>query len=82
MLTIKDRSDLQQLKADLPPVQQLFESQQAAHDDFVRNAVGPALAEAKAAGFYPDEKLFLESMKTVWLEVYSRYAPRDETKGA
>ena len=72
-LTIQDRSDLQGITTLVPP-QSLFESQQAAHDDFMQNCVAPALAEAKAGGFYPDEKLFLESMKEAWMECYSRYA--------
>ena len=73
-LTIKDRNDLQQLRAELPPIQP-FASVEECHQDFMQNCVAPALAEAKAAGCYPDEKLFVESLKEVWLSVYSRYAP-------
>lgn len=64
-----------ELKASLPPVTQLFASREEAHADMMANVVRPALQEALEAGCYPSPEQFAASMRVIWLEAYSKYAP-------
>jgi hypothetical protein len=61
---------------DFPqPVRPLFASRDEAHNAMMED-VAAVLEVSKELGCFPDQKLFLESVKQMWLDVYSRYAPK------
>lgn len=80
MLTLTEKSDLQAIKA-IVPVQQLFNSRQEAHDAMMA-VVGETLRESRELGCFPDEAFFVETLKEVWLNLYSQYAPSEPKAAA
>ena len=63
---------------DFPPPQRLFDTMQEAHDAMMVE-VDAALKEIRANPDdfrYPSADEFVRQMKTLWLEVWSRYYPK------
>jgi hypothetical protein len=59
----------------------LFKSQQEAHA-FMMETVRECANDALKDGYYPSEALFVESVKSLWMELVSRYAPPEPKAAA
>ena len=67
-------TEIARLRSMTPPPSQLFPTRQAAHDAMME-VVTDCLREARELDCFPGEQQFVDSMKTLWVECYSRYAP-------